>query len=998
MFEISEGDLPIVQTRKALLILDLQNDLASADGILPVDKPADYIDKISRLSSIYRNFGSVIWVRSQFEKYRPVNDGSPTGDMIITDRELPSEGGGEAGRRQRVPSKTLVKLYDRMLASQSQDEGEHNSHEASNETEEPYDNEAYLTPELGKKPRCLLPQSSGSNFAQSITQAIDFTRDLFIIKTHYSAFKNGSLLQTLRGQFVTELFICGALTNISVFATAMDAAQFGYSITLVEDCLGYRNKARHDEAIRQMVDTTGCEVISSQEIIEALEANESNQNRPSNSRRPVRDTHDHHNLPNLIKNLRLRNDTSMVPAAKSNSAEQLSEGPGIKESSSSIKAGTSHESLRPAPSTSDESLPDKPVLPKKSEGDTPKRVPNKIKSRRRPSKNNSSDAEQQAPGPTNTESHKRVKAPSPTHITLSSMAELLDSVQVKQPLDVDPLATTTPADKAHPTAASNTPIELLPAVAPATKIAATEKDTEAEKKDVEAGIVEVGISKEAVKPNQLSEDNLAAQDRQSNEDEEGYIICEGDSKIIHNLLPELEATSIFEKVRDEVRWQKMSHQGGDVPRLVNVQGEIGEDGSIPIYRHPADESPPLLPFTPTVSSIRSEVETRLGHKVNHCLIQFYRSGMDYISEHSDKTLDIVPNTFIANVSLGAMRVMTFRTKKPLKDSQALEAEENTPRLSCKVPLPHNSLCKMGLRTNMKWLHSIRQDKRSLSEKSEAELAYDVGRISLTFRLIGTFLNSSQTKIWGQGAVAKEKKDARTVINGNTQEAEKMLWAFGKENHSSDFNWQDVYGQGFDVLHISNTRKLFLSGNAVMDLRVKLALSEFGLKWDVGEHSPFFHWKQESPQDKAPEIPGELSIRFIDSDPSRANVEGDLAILLYLDASYGPAQGVKPQVQKARQYTRLQQADTMLHNWHAEPFSVETFRRLLAQWDIYASEDLFIAGPTPSVADYAFWPVLHGILKERSEDIESPNLQAYYDRMFKREPVQLVIAPNSDKVQ
>ena len=99
----------------------------------------------------------------------------------------------------------------------------------------------------------------------------------------------------------------------------------------------------------------------------------------------------------------------------------------------------------------------------------------------------------------------------------------------------------------------------------------------------------------------------------------------------------------------------MSHQGGDVPRLVSVQGEIGEDGSIPIYRHPADESPPLLPFTPAVSLIRSEVERRLGHKVNHCLIQFYRNGTDYISEHSDKTLDIAPDSFIANVSLGASK-------------------------------------------------------------------------------------------------------------------------------------------------------------------------------------------------------------------------------------------------------------------------------------------------------------------------------------------------------
>jgi hypothetical protein len=64
-----------------------------------------------------------------------------------------------------------------------------------------------------------------------------------------------------------------------------------------------------------------------------------------------------------------------------------------------------------------------------------------------------------------------------------------------------------------------------------------------------------------------------------------------------------------------------------VPRLVAVEGEVGEDGrystpliqfhaprevilvsSFPVYRHPADESPPLSAFSATVSLIREHVE------------------------------------------------------------------------------------------------------------------------------------------------------------------------------------------------------------------------------------------------------------------------------------------------------------------------------------------------------------------------------------------------------
>jgi len=875
-----------------------------------------------------------------------------------------------------------------MLADQEDDEAD--TQEGTGEVEELYDNETYLTPELGKKPRCVLPLSLGANYAQSIAQAIDLTRDLFITKTHYSAFKNGALLQILRGQFVTELFICGALTNISVFATAMDAAQFGYSITLLEDCLGYRSKARHDEAVRQLIDTTGCEVMSGADVIKAMGAKQCSPSRLSDSRRPVRDTHDHRNLHSMITNLKLRNDTSSATAPSKSSTEEL---PSSKEASTlSTQAATSHDSLQPAPLTADDSLTDKPTLPKKAEGDTRKRVPNKIKTRRRLSKSHANEAEGQSSGLVKTsdsESQKVAKPPlSPTQITLTSAAEVLKKLPTQTSADASLPGPTATTEQADPIAVSKSEGGMQPTAYQDRdiKIASDEKDE-----------IKVENSKEPVMDSvKASKRHSPAQDPPMKQVDDSFSICDGDSEMVHNLLPESEASDIFEKVRDEVRWQKMSHQGGDVPRLVSVQGEIGEDGSIPIYRHPADESPPLLPFTPAVSLIRSEVERRLGHKVNHCLIQFYRNGTDYISEHSDKTLDIAPDSFIANVSLGALRAMTFRTKKPLKDKQALLEEEKIPRLSCKVPLPHNSMCKMSLRTNMKWLHSIRQDKRAVQEKSEAELAYDVGRISLTFRLIATFLDRGQTKIWGQGAVAKEKKDAHTVINGGLPQAEKMLWAFGKENHSSDFDWQEAYGQGFDVLHIQNQRKLFLSGDAVADLRVKFGLSDFELDWSVGELSPFFYWKQGEPYIEVPEIPEEFPVRFVDNDLSRARTQGDLAILLYLDASYRTQKDTITQVQKSRQYTRLLQADAVLQGWRAKPFSVKPFRRLLALWDIYASEDVFIAGPTPSVADYAFWPVLHEVVKEWGDGIDSPNLQAYYDRMMQRESVQKAIAEPESK--
>ena len=222
--------------------------------------------------------------------------------------------------------------------------------------------------------------------------------------------------------------------------------------------------------------------------------------------------------------------------------------------------------------------------------------------------------------------------------------------------------------------------------------------------------------------------------------------------------------------------------------------------SHPIYRHPADASPPLLQFSPTVSRIREAVEARLNQPVNHALIQHYRSGKDYISEHSDKTIDVVAGSKIVNVSIGATRSMTLRTKKDALSSTG-DLEEDNSRKHQKFPLPDRSMFVMGLDTNAKWLHSIRHDNRPFHIKSEEERYMNGERISLTFRNIGTFLNADGTKIWGQGAVAKSAAEARDVLTDRGAVEELIDW-FGRENHQSNFDWKGVYGQGSDVVNFT----------------------------------------------------------------------------------------------------------------------------------------------------------------------------------------------------
>ncbi|KAH9023157.1 hypothetical protein EDB85DRAFT_2151344 [Lactarius pseudohatsudake] len=213
----------------------------------------------------------------------------------------------------------------------------------------------------------------------------------------------------------------------------------------------------------------------------------------------------------------------------------------------------------------------------------------------------------------------------------------------------------------------------------------------------------------------------------------GDWIGEGDTYLVEDVLPPDLADVAFENLRKEYL---NDLAGGEVPRLVAVEGEIDADGNYLIYRHPADESPALHPFSPAVSRICAHVERAPQHPVNHVL---YCTGTDYISEHSDKTIDVVCDSRIGSLH---------------------DRDRPQRRTQC-VPLSHNSHLVMGLQTNARWMHSTHTDKRPDGHEGPRR-----ARISPTFRCIGTFLTAAQ-RIYGQGATGTEKTcaEVRPVVLG-----------------------------------------------------------------------------------------------------------------------------------------------------------------------------------------------------------------------------------------
>jgi nicotinamidase-related amidase len=263
----------------------------------------------------------------------------------------------------------------------------------------------------------------------------------------------------------------------------------------------------------------------------------------------------------------------------------------------------------------------------------------------------------------------------------------------------------------------------------------------------------------------------------------------GDSSLDCAALSACIDANTCQTLRDEVAWHQMIHRGSAVPRLIALQGTTEPDGVQPLYRHPADAQPPLTHWTPTVDTIRQSVERRIGHPLNHCLIQLYRNGRDFIGEHADKTLDVMRPSFIVNVSLGTTRSMLFRSKA---DKDAIPQ---------KLPLPHGSLFMLNLDSNQKFYHGIKQLGSD---------GMDAPRISLTLRYIGTYYDPNNGAVWGIGAPSKTRSEANARVEWinslvpeeklakETAEADRMLRLFREENINDNFD-ANTYQPGFDIL-------------------------------------------------------------------------------------------------------------------------------------------------------------------------------------------------------
>ncbi|KAL8999890.1 MAG: hypothetical protein Q9188_005788 [Gyalolechia gomerana] len=173
----------------------------------------------------------------------------------------------------------------------------------------------------------------------------------------------------------------------------------------------------------------------------------------------------------------------------------------------------------------------------------------------------------------------------------------------------------------------------------------------------------------------------------------------------------------------------------NTPRYTTVFGldetsRFGPDGSIveaatsgPVATTKYPTCQPR-PIPQCLDELRKITEVFTGTTYNFCLVNYYASGADSISYHSDDERFLGPLPAIASFSFGAKRDFLMKHKPVLpKEGDAATAEINNAK-PLKLPLASGDMVLMRGKTQANWLHSIPKRKSGESDK---------GRINITFR-------------------------------------------------------------------------------------------------------------------------------------------------------------------------------------------------------------------------------------------------------------------------
>ncbi|KAL8772270.1 MAG: hypothetical protein Q9209_002482 [Squamulea sp. 1 TL-2023] len=244
-------------------------------------------------------------------------------------------------------------------------------------------------------------------------------------------------------------------------------------------------------------------------------------------------------------------------------------------------------------------------------------------------------------------------------------------------------------------------------------------------------------------------------------------------------IPKSIENDLFQFLRSQLFFYRVQYKikrGGietqiNTPRYTTVFGldetsKFASDGSIlevstskPIAPNKYPTCSPR-PIPQCLDELRKITEVFTESTYNFCLVNYYASGSDSISYHSDDERFLGPDPAIASFSLGAKRdfLMKHKPVSPKDNDPTADAINSSKPL--KLPLASGDMVLMRGKTQANWLHSIPKRKGGESDK---------GRINITFRKAmvkgGTEnyyqYNVGKGEVWKWDDVKKEMRPWQT---------------------------------------------------------------------------------------------------------------------------------------------------------------------------------------------------------------------------------------------
>jgi len=164
--------------------------------------------------------------------------------------------------------------------------------------------------------------------------------------------------------------------------------------------------------------------------------------------------------------------------------------------------------------------------------------------------------------------------------------------------------------------------------------------------------------------------------------------------------------SYFNELLHKIEWKN--------EKLIMFGKEITTKRKVAFYADPSinytysNKTKKGLQWTPLLIEIKQLVTSYTGYNYNACLLNLYHDGNEGMGWHCDDEKEIIPNSSIASLSLGAQRKFAIKHKST-KETHSMILE-------------NGSLLEMLGIFQKNWLHSLPKSKKIIDT-----------RINLTFR-------------------------------------------------------------------------------------------------------------------------------------------------------------------------------------------------------------------------------------------------------------------------